>query len=71
MTIENTFQRQIAELEKRFGRRTKVRTYQVMTEVVRWLRESGHGNITLSAVDHIPGQKIRAETIITTDAEIK
>jgi len=71
VTNEDIFQRQIAELEKRFGPRTKVRTYQVLTEVVKWLHESGHGNITLSAVDHLLGQKIRAETIITTDGELK
>jgi len=71
MTDEDTFQKQIAELEERFGPKTKLRTYQVLTEVVRWLHESGHGNITLSAVDHLLGQKIRAETIITTDGQVK
>ena len=71
MTVEDTFKRQIAELERRCGPKTKLRTYQVLTEVVRWLHESGHGNITLSAVDHLLGQKIRAETIITTDGELK
>jgi hypothetical protein len=71
MTAEDIFQGQLAELEKRFGPKTKLRTYQVLTEVVRWLDESGHGNITLSAVDHLLGQKIRAETIITTNGEMK
>jgi len=71
MTVEDTFQTQIAELEKRFGPKTRLRTYQVLTEVVKWLRESGHGNITLSAVNHLLGQKIRAETIITTNGELK
>ncbi|OHB54308.1 MAG: hypothetical protein A2173_11265 [Planctomycetes bacterium RBG_13_44_8b] len=71
LTIEDVFQRQIDELEKRFGIKTKERTYQVLTEVVRWLDESGHGNITLSAVDHLLGQKLRAETIITTNGEFK
>jgi len=71
MTVEHIFQSQIAELEKRFGPRTKERTYQVLTEVIKWLHEEGHGNITLSAVDHLLGQKIRAETIITTNGELK
>jgi len=69
MTVEDTFQRQIAELEERFGPKTKLRTYQVLTEVVRWLHESGDGNITLSAENHLLGQEICAETTITADGE--
>ena len=69
MKIEDTFQRQIVELERRFGLETKLRTYRVLTEVVRWLRESGHGDITLRAADHLLEQEIRAETTITSDAE--
>jgi hypothetical protein len=71
MTAEDIFQGKLTELEKRYGPKTKLRTYQVLTEVVKWLDESGHGNITLSAVDHLLGQKIRAETIITTNGEMK
>lgn len=72
MKVEDTFQRQIVELEKRFGLKTKLRTYQVLTEVVRWLCESGDGDITLCAVDHLlVEQEIRAETTITTGAEPK
>ena len=71
MKVEETFRKQITELEKRFGPQTKLRTYQVLTEVVKWLHESGHGNVTLSAIDHLFGQKIRAETIITTNGQLK
>jgi hypothetical protein len=35
MTVEETFQIQIAELEKRFGPKTKLRTYEVLPEVVK------------------------------------
>jgi len=69
MTAESRFQNQIAELEKQFGSKAKIRTYQVLTEVVRWLRISGHGNLTLSAVEHLLGQKICTKTIITTGKE--
>ena len=69
MKIEDTFQGQIEELERRFGLKTKLRTYQVLTEVGRWLRESGDGDITLGAADHLLEQEIRAETTITSDAE--
>ena len=71
MKAEDTFQRQIVELERRFGLKTKSRTYQVLTKVVRWLRGSGDGDITLRAADHLLEQEIRAETTITTDAEPK
>jgi hypothetical protein len=71
MTVEDIFQNPIAELEKKFGSKTKLRTYQVLTEVVRWLHESGDGNITLSAENHVLAQEIRAEAIITTNGELK
>lgn len=67
MTAEDTFQKQIAELEKRFGPKAKLRTYQVLSEVVKWLQESGDGNITLSAVNHLLEQEIRTETTIMAE----
>jgi len=69
MTVKDTFQRQIAELEKRCGPKTMLRTYQVLSELVKWLYESGDGNITLSAENHLLGQEICAETTITADRE--
>lgn len=69
MTVEDTFKRQIAELEKRCGPETKLCTYQVLSEVVKWLYESGDGNITLSAENHLLGQGIRAETTITANGQ--
>ena len=67
MTVEDTFKRQIAELERRCGPKTTLRTYQVLTEVVRWLYEKGDGNITLSAENHMLRQEICAETTITAN----
>jgi len=57
MTVEDRFQRQITELEKRRGQETKLHTYEVLSEVVKWLYESGNGNITLSAENHLLRQK--------------
>lgn len=65
MTDEYIFQRQIAELEKRCGQKAKLCTYQVLSEVVKWLYESSDGNITLSAENHLLGQEIHTETTIT------
>ena len=69
MTDEDIFQRQIVELEKKCGPETKLRTYEVLSEVVKWLYESGDGDITLSAENHLLAQEIRAENTITTDGE--
>ena len=69
MTVEDTFQSQIDELEKRFGPKTKERTYQVLSEVVKWLYETGDGNVTLSAENHLIRQEIRTETTITANGQ--
>jgi len=69
ITVEDTFKRQMVELEKRCGPETKLRTYEVLSEVVKWLYERGDGNITLSAENHLLRQEIRAETTITAKGQ--
>ena len=64
MTSRDIFEFEIAALEQEIGQSAKSRTYRVLAEVVRWLRQSGHGNVTLSAVNNLLGTKIRTETII-------
>lgn len=56
--------KEIELLGHKHGIQAQIRTYQVLTEIVRWARESGHGNITLSAIDHIFSEKIKTETYI-------
>lgn len=70
MTVEDTFKTQIAELEKRCGRETMLRTYKVLSAVIKRLCKTGDGNITLSAEDHLPRQEICAETTVTAGVQI-
>ena len=65
MNAEAILREEIKSLEREFGAKAKLRLCRNLTAVVRWVRESGHGNVTLSAVDHLLGPKIRTETIIT------
>ena len=51
---------------QQYGEKAQARTCEVLKEVAIWTRINGHGNITLSAVNHLLGNKIRTETIITT-----
>jgi len=55
---------EIEHLGQKHGLKAQIRTCQVLTEIVRWAKESGHGNITLSAIDHIFSEKIKTETYI-------
>lgn len=66
MNCEVQLKNEISKLRNLYGPKVEQRTYQILTEVVKWVRESGHGSITMHAVDHILGEKIRTETIITT-----
>lgn len=67
MTSREIFEFEVSALEQEVGVSAKVRTYRVLAEVVRWLRQCGHGNVTLSAVNNLFGEKIRTETIISVD----
>jgi len=65
MTSREIFESEVSALEQEVGMNAKMRTYQVFAEVVRWLRQNGHGNVTLSAVNNLLGEKIRTETIVS------
>ena len=65
MSPETNLKNEIALLEQEWGLKAKLRAYQNLASVVRWVRESGHGSITLNAVGHLLGEKIRTETVIT------
>lgn len=52
ITAEDIFQRQVAKLKKICEPETKLRTYQVLSEVVKRLYESDDVSMTLSAENH-------------------
>jgi len=65
MYFKELFQKEMEALKREAGDKAEMRNYQVLVELVRWLRKEGHGNVKLSAVDHILGAKFRTDTIIT------
>ena len=65
MTSREVFEHEVSALEQEVGINAETRTYQVLAEVVKWLRKCGHGNVTLSAVNNLFGEKIRTETIVS------
>lgn len=52
---------------KGFGQEEAAQMLSVLGEVVSWLRREGHGQVTLSAIDHRFGHKIEARTIIAIE----
>ena len=69
MPAEHRFKNEMNMLRQQFGWEAEARLYLVMAAVAKWVRDAGHGNVTLSAVNHILGQKIRIETIITAKGD--
>ena len=59
---------EIELIGQQYGAKVKSRTCQVLKQVIKWVRVSGHGNVTLSAVDHNFSEKIKTETYIKADA---
>ena len=51
MTSREMFEFEIAAFEQEVGQSAKSRTYRVLAEVVRWLRQSGHGRVVFTLAD--------------------
>ena len=58
------FDQEIEALKEKTGEEAAARALLVFSEATHWLREWGHGDLTISAVNHIFGLKIRANTVI-------
>ena len=65
MNCEDKLKTEISRLGEQCGPKAERRVCQILTEVVKWVREAGHGSITLHAVDHFLGEKIKTETVVT------
>jgi len=63
---EASLRNELALLEQKCGQKAKSVACQNLAVVARWVRESGHGSITLNAIDHIFSEKIKTETYIKT-----
>lgn len=59
------FEREFEALKKEKGLESATRALLVFSKALCWLRQWGHGNLTLSAVDHLFGLKLRGDTIMT------
>lgn len=59
------FVKEIKMLESNHGIETVGQTYLVLSEVLKWLNHFGHGEITLSAIEHRLGKKFRTNTVHT------
>jgi len=60
-----TFEDEIRSYANEFGEDAACRALRVFCKVVYWGRNFGHGNLVLSAVNHIFGLKIRADTVFS------
>jgi len=59
------FDREVAALKDEVGGKAVDRAYLVFAITIQWLRQWGHGNLILSAIDHVFGLKIRADTVFS------
>jgi hypothetical protein len=63
--IYKNFDQEYEALKKKVGEANAVKTLQILSEVIYWLRTFGHGNVTLSAIDHQFSPKFRGDTIFS------
>jgi hypothetical protein len=60
-----SFEKEIESYAREFGDDAASRALRVLCKVLFWGRNFGHGNLVLSAVNHIFGLKIRADTVFS------
>ena len=59
------FEDEISSYAHEFGEDAACRALRILCKVVYWGRKFGHGNLVLSAVNHVFGLKIRADTVFS------
>jgi len=60
-----TFEDEITSYAHEFGEEAACRALRVFCKVVYWGKKFGHGDIVISAVNHVFGQKIRGDTVFS------
>lgn len=61
------FEEQMKLLNVEFGQRATEQAYLIFGKVIAWLRKHGHGDVRLSAIDHIFASKFRGDTVFSVD----
>ena len=61
------FHYQMSILRQENGMTSVEQAYRAFALVVQWLRVSGHGSVTLSAIDHRFSNKIKAESVLCAE----
>lgn len=69
MNARADFDREMKMLLDKAGPEAASRAYLVLSDVIRWLHRHGHGDIKLSAINHMLASKFRVDTVV--DAERK
>jgi hypothetical protein len=62
---------ELDELRQEIGPEAWSSTCRVLAAVVRWLRLAGHGDVKLSAMNHVLGEKFRVDSVVTVGGKIK
>ena len=62
---EKIFDKEMCALKEKAGEDPAARAFLVFSAALNWLRNDGHGNLIISALDHSFGLKIKTETVIS------
>jgi hypothetical protein len=63
MKEREIFDQEMVRFRSEVGADTEACTYLLFADVVQWLRVFGHGEVTLSAVNHRFGAKYRMNSV--------
>jgi hypothetical protein len=55
---------ELEALRRQCGVAQEQETCRVLTAIVRWLREHGHGNVRLAAIDHRFSPKVHFDSVV-------
>jgi len=66
---KDRFRTELAKLKDVAGLKATNRALNVFIQLLRWARMEGHGSVTISAINHTFGTKLKAETILIAGEE--
>jgi hypothetical protein len=67
MRNEDYLTTELETLRRLFGTEREESARRALAVVVRWVRETGHGDVKLSAIDHKLSPKVRFDTVVDVD----
>ncbi len=67
-TAHDLLAKELSELRRQFGPEAEAKALKALALAVRWVRDYGHGSVTLNAIDHRFNSKLNINMLIDSES---